>query len=356
MFGLKKKTAKDRMLIVDVGTQYIKVVSLTVKKDQAKLNDYRILNVIQGGKRFIAKEISKIVKKSILDMGLTEKFALGSLSGKSVIVRIMDMPVMTLKELKSSLKYQTDLHIPFDIAEAMIDCQIMPNHAAPEGKMKVLIAAAPQKDAARVLDVMRGSGLIPRRVDVDVISLANAFEWGMKDEADPFALVNIGASRTNLTVMNKGMIGLCRELNYGGISFTEAIAAGLGCPFDEAEEKKIVGDPAVLKYIEEALKPLSSGLVQSFDFYESSMGAHVSKVYVSGGGALIRGITDYLKGSLNRNVLVWNPLRTVDIEGLAEREKELLQQNSPLLTIAMGIGFGENAPSVSSVSKGAGKK
>jgi len=365
MFGLKKKISKDRMLVIDVGTQYVKVLTLTIKNDQIKLNDYRILNVIQGGKRFVIKEISKIVRKSIMDMKLTNKFALTSLSGKSVIVRIVDMPIMTLRELKSSLKYQTDLHIPFDINEALVDCQILPNHPAPEGKMKVLIAAAPRKDATRVLDVVRGAGLIPRRVDVDVISLANAFEWGMKDVKDdsaPFALVNMGASRTNLTIMHKGMIGLCRELNYGGISFTETIAAGLECSFDEAEEKKIIGDPEVLKYIQEALKPLSSSLVQSFDFFESSMGVHVDKVYISGGGALIRGIVDYLKEELYRNVLVWNPLRSVDIEGLAEKEKELLQQNSPLLTIAMGIGFGETAPPTASIKpqtslgKGGNKK
>jgi type IV pilus assembly protein PilM len=288
-------------------------------------------------------------------MGISDKFVLSSVSGKSVIVRIMDMPSMTIKELKSSLKYQTDLHIPFDINEAMLDCQILHDHPAPEGKMKVLIAAAPQKDVSRVLDVLQGAGLIPRRVDVDVISLANAFEWGLKEE-EPFALVNMGASRTNLTIMNHGAISLCRELSYGCISFTEAIAEGLSCSFDEAEEKKIVGDPEILKYIEESLKPLSNALIQSFDFFEGSMGTRVDKVYLSGGGALIRGVVDYLKDLLHRNVFIWNSLRSIDIEGFVEGEKELLQQNSPLLTVAMGIGLGEIAFSTSAkaekVSKG----
>jgi type IV pilus assembly protein PilM len=355
MFGFKKTFVRERMLIVDVGTQYVKVLSLTVKNDSAKLHDYRILNVMQGGKRFFVKEIAKIVKKAIIDMGVTDQFALASISGKSVIVRIMDMPAMTLKELKSSLRYQTDLHIPFDISEAMIDCQILHDHPAPEGKMKVLIAAAPQKDVARILDVLHGAGLIPRRMDVDVISLANAFEWGLKDESEPFALVNMGASRTNLAIMSHGKIGLCRELSHGCISFTEAIAVGLNCSFEEAEKKKIVGDPEILKYIEESLKPLSSALIQSFDFFEGSMGARVGKVYLSGGGALIRGVVDYLKDLLHRNVFVWNPLRSVDIEGFVEREKELLQQNSPLLTIGIGIGFGEAAFSTLAKGDKAGK-
>ena len=40
-------------------------------------------------------------------------------------------------------------------------------------------------------------------------------------------------------------------------------------------------------------------------------------------------------------VIRWDPLRSVNTTELGEREKEVLQSNSPLLTIALGIGLGE---------------
>jgi type IV pilus assembly protein PilM len=338
-FG-RKKRGRDRKLIIDLGTQYVKIIDLHVKKNQAKLHNYRILNLVTGGRRFIGKEISKILKKSVLDMKISGNTVLTSISGKAVVVRFMDVPTMTLKELKSSLKYQSELRVPFDLNDAMYDCQILPGAPVPEGKMRVLVAASPRREASKTLDVIRGAGLMPFKVDVDVIALANAFEWGKPEGEDTtYALVNIGAARTNLSVIHNGLPALCRELNYGGISFTEAVSNQFGLGFDEAEEKKIRGDAQVLGIVEEAMKPVIQGLSQSFDFFEGSSGAHVSKVYLSGGGAQIRGVMDVLKSSLNRTVLIWNPLRNINIDSI--EDKELLQSNSPLLTIAMGIGLGE---------------
>lgn len=344
MLGFLKKDSrvKDRMVVIDVGTQYVKVLDIFVKKGQARLNNYRILNLVKEGRRYIGKEISKNIKKSLLDMGVTNKTALTSISGKMAVVRLVDLPKMSKKELKSSLKYQNDLRLPFDIKDAMCDFQIMPNMGAPEGKMKVLIAALPKKEAQANLEVIRGSGLAPVKLDMDSIALTNAFSWGMpKNEDKAVALVNIGAARTNLAVLHEGVPVLCREINIGGISFTEALVSQKELGFDQAEELKLRGDAEVSSIIMESLRPLAQGLVQSFDFFEGSMGVPITKVYISGGGALIRGITDYLKELTHRNVFIWNSLRSIDIDKVPEAEKDLLMSNSPLLTVALGIALGE---------------
>ncbi|EKD28571.1 MAG: hypothetical protein ACD_79C00274G0004 [uncultured bacterium] len=341
MFGLKGKAkTKERKLIIDLGTQYVKIIDISVKKNQAKLHNFKILNLVSSGRRFASKEISKIIKKSLLDMKINETTAHISISGKPVVVRFMDLPKIAAKDLKGSLKNQPDLRLPFKLEEAYYDCQILPGVEVPQGKMKVVVAIAPKKEVAKTTEIITGAGLICSKIDVDVIALANAFEWGKtKEEDESYALVNIGAARTNLSIIHKGFPSLCRELDYGGIPFSETIASQLNIGFDDAEAKKIRGDAEVLGILEEALKPLSTGILQSFEFFEGSSGSRISKVYISGGGAQIRGITDFLKTSLNRNVLIWNTLRSIDFESI--QDKELLQSNSPLLTIALGIGLGE---------------
>lgn len=339
MFG-KKKFNKNRKIILDIGTQYVKIVDMLIAKHEAKLNSYRILNLVQGGKRFIGKEISKIIKKSLLDMKINENLIYTSISGKSVIVRFMDMPAMSQKELKNSLRYQSDLRLPFDLNEALVDIQIINPKSEAEGKMKVVVAAVPKKEAEKILDIIKGATLACLKIDVDAIAIANAFEWGrVKEDEEVVALVNIGAARTNLSIVNRGMPVLCRELNYGGINITETISQNLEIGFDEAEEKKIKGDSSIMNIMEEALKPISIGLMQSFDFYEGSSGVHIPKIFLSGGGAEIRGIIDFLKATFNRNVVIWNPLRSIDFSAI--EDKELLQSNSPILAVALGIGLGE---------------
>jgi type IV pilus assembly protein PilM len=343
MFGIGTSKNQGRMLLIDIGMQYVKILDFSVKKNQAKLHNFKVLNLIQGGKRFIAKEISKIIKKSVQDLGITQRLVYTSLAGKSVIVRFLEVPKMSLKELKSSLKYQSELHLPFDLNEAIFDCQILEDSAAgTTGKIKVVVAAAPKKESLKVVDIIKGAGFIPRKIDVDAIALSNAFEWGApKDEGENIALVHIGATRTLLTIVKNRIPSLCRELNYGGIVFTEGISSSLEIDFDTAEQKKIIGEESVSKILEGAIRPLCSGLAQSFDFFEGSAGGAISKVYLSGGSAMIRGISDIIKDNLNRSVYLWDPLRSIAIDDLGDREKELLQSQSTLLTIALGMGLGE---------------
>ncbi len=340
MFFGKKQANQNQKIILDIGTQYVKILDLYIKNKEVKLNNYKIINLVQGGKRFISKEISKRIKMSLQDMKITENRIFLSVSGKSVIVRFMDMPTMNQKELRNAIKFQTDLRFPFDLNESLFDCQILPGAKAPEGKMKVVIAAAPKKEIEKTMEVIKNAGLVCVKIDVDVVALANAFEWGRPKEEDAsVALVNIGATKTHITIVENGNPIFCRELNYGGINVTEAISSAMEINFDQAEEKKLKGDSETMAVIEEAIKPISTGLAQSFDFYEGSSGVHIHKIFLSGGGAQILGIIDSLKPVLNRSVFIWNPLRSIDYASVSD--KELIQSSSPLLAIGLGIGLGE---------------
>jgi len=338
----KKKSSAGQRLIVDVGHQYVKVIDLFVQNDTARLHDFRILDIVQGsGERYENKEIAKYIKKALLDMKVSSKLVYTSMAGQQTLVRFVDMPKMSVKELKSAIRYQ-GMHMPFKLTDAYYDAQVLPDEAVAQGKMKVIVAASHKKDADELLELLRGVGLIPCKLDVDGIALTNAYLWGGSQADDGLvALVNIGATRTNLTILSKKTPTLCRELSHGGVSFTQSISDGLGIEFSEAEEKKVLGEEAVLPFVQEALKPLTSGLLQSFEFFEGTSGMSVSKVFLSGGGAQIRGITDYLKEGLGRNVVLWNPLRNINIDTLGDKEKELLRANSHILAVGLGIGLGE---------------
>jgi Tfp pilus assembly PilM family ATPase len=110
-------------------------------------------------------------------------------------------------------------------------------------------------------------------------------------------------------------------------------------PFDKAEEKKLAGDEAILPLAIESFKPLVRDARASFDYFEGMVGSSVQKVYLSGGGALTRGLIEYLKEKLGAQVLLWNPLRKFDDTGLQQKDKEFLISNSSLLTVGLGIAM-----------------
>ncbi|MBN1522239.1 MAG: type IV pilus assembly protein PilM, partial [Candidatus Aureabacteria bacterium] len=256
------------------------------------------------------------------------------------IVRHVELPKMTIQELKSSLRYQADLHIPFNLDEAYYDAHILEDKEnLPENKMRVIIVAIKRKDAEEVVDIITKAGYSIDLLSVDSVALFNAFNYGLTDneKSEIIALVDIGASKTNINIIDKGESALCREIKYGGIKFTEMLIEGFNIGFDEAEQKKLAGDDAILSFAGEAYKPIVRDIRASFDYFEGMMGTSIQKLYLSGGGSLARGITDYLKEKLGIPVVIWNPIRKVDDSSL--EDKDFLIGNSPLLTVCMGTAM-----------------
>ncbi|MCK5706298.1 MAG: type IV pilus assembly protein PilM [Candidatus Aureabacteria bacterium] len=340
MFKLSKKKGSASSVAIDIGTQYVKIVELVKNNQIQKVKNYKILNLVSDGKRFLSKEISRLIKKSFSEMNIDAKVVKTTVSGKSLVVRHVDLPKMSEKELKSSLRYQADLHIPFSLDEAFFDAYIINNNTGlPENRMRVIIVAIKRKDADETIKTIKRAGCSLDLVTVDSIALFNAFENGITDteKNDTIALVDIGASKTNINVVNNGVSLLCREIKYGGIKFTELLMESLEISFDEAEEKKIAGDDTIIPYISETFKPLIRDIRASFDYFEGLMGGSIQKVYLSGGGSLTRGIVDLFKEKLGIHVLLWNPLRKIDDSELMDKDKEFLISHSSFLSVCMGI-------------------
>ena len=338
MFGKKKE--KNSSVAIDIGTQNLKIVEIEKSEKSIKLLNFKVLNLVIDGKRYLPKEISKMLKKALSEMGISTKLVKTSVSGKSLIVRHVELPKMTVAELKSSLKYQADLHIPYNLDEAYYDASIVENaKGVPENKMKALIVAIKKSDAEENLDILEKAGLDIELLTVDSIALFNVFESNIKanEKEEVIALIDIGSTKTTVNIVDKGESVLSRELKYGGLKFTEVLMEGLNTNFDDAEKKKISGNDIILPFVNEAYKPIIRDIRASFDYFEGMMGISINKLYLSGGGALSRGITDYFKDKLGIPCLLWNPLRGIDEN--AVEDKEGLVKNASSLTISIGTAI-----------------
>ena len=343
MFNLKKKKSKKSNVAIDIGTQCVKIVDLERTSQGYRIKNFKVLNLVIDGKRFLSKEITRLIKKAFSEMSINVKSVKTSVSGKSLIVRHVELPKMSKKELKSSLRYQADLHIPFDLDEAFYDAHILPpQKGAPENRMQVIIVAIKRREADEVINTIKRAGYGIDLVTVDSVALYNVFDYGLTDaeKNETVALIDIGATRTNINIVDKGISMLCREMKYGGLKFTEMLIEGLNIGFDEAELKKLSGDDSIISFASEAYKLLARDIRASFDYFEGMMGGSVQKIYLSGGGALARGMTDYMKEKLGIPVVLWNPLRKIDDNDLPD--KEFLIGHSTLLAVTMGIAMSQD--------------
>ena len=214
-----------------------------------------------------------------------------------------------------------------------------------ENKMLVLIAAAKKELINQRVKLIEDAGMRLNVICIDYISLINAFNfnYGQDDSVKEkaVALLNIGASVTNLNILENGIPRLSRDINIAGNNFTQKIMEVFSLDLKAAEELKLNPKDSNAKNLaicqESILTNLASEIRTSFDYYESQSTISVSKIFASGGGSNFEGLKEMLANSLGIEVEYWDPLKQISVS--QEIGPEKVKPVSHQLAVAVGLAL-----------------
>ena len=154
-------------------------------------------------------------------------------------------------------------------------------------QMNVLLVAAKKDVINSYTDVITDAGLSAMIMDVDSFAIETMYEENYKyDENDIIVLVNIGASITNINVVQNAGSIFTRDFTLGGNAVTEAVQGKLGVPFEEAESIKVGGaasDETAAKEVRDNLltyaDPICAEIERSIEYFTSTMEVSLSKEF-----------------------------------------------------------------------------
>jgi len=210
----------------------------------------------------------------------------------------------------------------------------------------VLLVAAKKESVNDYVGLIRLAGLEPAVIDVDFFALSNAFEvtYGVNLEEN-VALVDIGASKTGMTVLQGGAPVFTRDLPMGGNEITESIARGLSVPWDQAERLKLgekAGEAAAAeleKIFVEAVRGWAGGLRRALDFYYTNYPDFaIHRILLSGGSARLPGLPEVLRLETKVPTEVFNPLVRLDYDA-DQFDPAYLEYIGPQMAICLGLGL-----------------
>jgi type IV pilus assembly protein PilM len=340
---LPKKNRRVRRAVgLDIGFSSVKMVAVSGSPGAWAIHESAIIPIERDSENPVpATVVKKAVSDTIARSGLDLSDLRVSVSGKGVIVRLTEMPRMSPNDLKSSIKYEAEMLLPFSLDDCVFDCPILDPEAGDKAKMRVALAAARKSVVGERLDLLKDIGLVPKLLGVDSIAVANAFEYAMPDikPEDTVSVVHAGAGRTILNVITAKNLDLTRDIEVGGNNATLAIARGLSIGFREAERRKEASDPEVIEFMTPMAMVLARELRSTFGYISSKMGRNVSAIYLSGGCALSHGLRDILSSEFGIPVSVWDPLRGISVEGGAGRQG--IKGKEPLLAVAAGLAVSD---------------
>jgi len=343
MWGKKKD-----VIGLDIGCSSIKLVELREDKKGYKLQNLAISplppEAIVDGALMDSVTIIDTIRDVIANSKTKTKDVVTSVSGHSVIVKKISLPLMTEAELEESIQWEAERYIPFDINDVNIDFQIF--GAAPENPevMDVVLVAAKKDIINDYVSVIMESGLNPVVIDIDSFALENmlAINYEVTKE-ETVAIVNVGASVTNINIIKNNVSAFTRDIFKGGNQITEEIQRQLHVDHEEAEKIKVGSkvDLTSQSVIENVLKTASESLAveigNSLDFFQSTTTYEkIGKLYLSGGGSKIKGFDIILQQQIGMPVEIVNPFKKVDYSG-KNFDLEYLREIGPIMAVGVGL-------------------
>jgi len=322
---------------LDIGSHSIKLVDLRYTLKGVFLTNFAVKDLPpeageEGGRNVIVEKIKELLHEENIS---ARKVIIG-VSGLQIAIRRISLPSMPKKELKKAVRWEARKLISFSPEKAIVDfqplCEIVEEGAK---KLDLMVAVAEREFIENQLAIIKEAGLKPAGVGTIPHALWHSMQTIPEAREGVTALIDIGAVKTSINIVKDNKLEFSREITTAGNAFTKAIEEvgtlkGAALNFAGAEEiKKKYGIPkkedveaaeghVPLQKISFAMRPVLERLLteinRSFEFHKSQFKEeeNVGRIFISGGGARLKGLKEYLTDQLG----VWVELSS-PFEGMA---------------------------------------
>jgi len=265
--------------------------------------------------------------------------------GGITLAKLLKIPHVAADRRDQAVAYQASQNFPHPLAEVAWDYHV----TGDDGVESEVIALAIKDDVAEGLcRAFAASGLKLAGVGAGPVLDVNAWRLNHPGQSEPVLLMHLGARSTNLVFLTPDAFVL-RNLPLGGSTLTQALADTLGMSFAAAEELKVgvhggsrhlaEGDPALQHLTAQSqafLRRLGTELTRSVVTYRRQHPNGVPvRAYLTGRGALLPGLAEFVGEKLNVPVEFFDPLEVVQLPPHLDAAKDgFFHQSGELVGLA----------------------
>ncbi len=343
--------SKKDIVGIDVGSSAVKVVCLRESRGSFQLESIGIMplnpETIVDNTIMDSTAIVDSIQNLLKALKIKTSQVATSVSGHSVIIRKITLPIMTDSELDASIQWEAEQYIPFDISEVNIDFQILGPDPKDPSQMNVMLVAAKKDFVEDHTALFIEAGLNPVVMDIDCFAVENMFDYnyGFVDD-EVIALIDLGASATSVSVLRGDSSIFTRDIQTGGNLLSEELQKRLGLSGEDAERAKLgdrdiadVDPDSVDEILSDAIENLAQEVQRSLDFFAATANDdRITKVYLTGGVSNSEKVRETLEERLGIPAERVDPFRNVKIKD-KEFDAEYLEAIGPMFSVATGLAM-----------------
>ncbi|HJW72120.1 MAG TPA: type IV pilus assembly protein PilM [Geothrix sp.] len=332
LFGSKPKS----LVGLDIGSSAVKVCELqrVGKGNQIRYRLQKLGQVslpsdaIVDGDIMDSSAVASAIRQVLTEQKIKAKDVAISVSGQQVMVKKVTFPLMSQAELAESVRWEAESFFPAGqgLDSYALDYYLIEERAA-EGNMDVVLVACRKDKLEAYIGCVAQAGCSPKVVDVDVFAIQNAYEVNIQDGSrdEVVALVNMGATFTNLNMMVGGRSVFWRDMAWGSGRYSEKLMEDWGITREAAEQLKRnqAAEGREPEEVQPSINAVSDAfadeLTRTLDFFKSSFKVdRLDRVLVCGGGSLVHGLLEVLGDRLRVPVDRFNPFQQIEVDGQNE--------------------------------------
>lgn len=353
-----RPVAKAGVIGLDIGTTHVRAAEIQfgsggpAGKQQPTLVRYGQtalpLGAVRDGEVEDSAAVATALKLLWAEVKYSSRDVVIGVGNQRVVVRDLDVPWMPLPQIRTSLPFQVQELLPMSTDEALLDFYPTGELDGPSGRMAhgMLVAAARDTVNANVMAV-ESAGLRPQMVDLNPFALLRSLTRGDLG-GRTVAIVEVGARITQVVIAAHGVPRFIRILPSGGQNVTDAVASALGIAGADAENIKrevgigyAVGPDLTIaaEAVSAVVRPLVEAVRNTFVYYSgNNPGAGIELAVLTGGGAHLLGLGQYLASTSRLPVSFGDPLAGLKIAKTAHPER--VTQLSSMMALPLGLAYG----------------
>jgi type IV pilus assembly protein PilM len=331
---------------IDFGTHSVKAVELKdIATQTPKLVNFGSQTtpkgVINSEDKKDQKKLADVLKKVYDDSNIKNRAIVVALPEFSVFTRFLEFPGVKKEELKDAVFYEAKQYIPVPIEEVRMS-YVPIGFNETKNAPRVLLVAAPLKIINTYINIADFAGMDIVAIETESVALGRAMYRATKQKH--VVMLDFGANSTDMSIMLDGYLVFSQSISIGSDSLTQAIVNKFNFEYQQAEEyKRNYGvTPNVLEgKIYEVLTPILESIVvevrRGIEFYKNkTLAPAPTEFLLTGDGALLPGLSDYISQALNVNATIANPWMNISVD---PKFQDIIAKSGPSYSVAIGLAL-----------------
>ena len=350
----------NKVLSIDITNESITIIELTASaKKQTMIHNIIIFETpedsYEDGVLKEPEKIAEAITQQLMARGINNKNVIFVLSSTKIVNREVMIPFVPEKKIRGIINSNSSEYFPVNIEDYVVSHSVLETVTDEENnkQLRVLAVAAPQHMVKSYYDLGQMAGLNVVALDY----IGNAMLQLIKTQTNQNTttmVIQLGSESTVLNIVQGDNLLLQRTVPYGTNSVVNVVMDDKGVDATTAmtllQNDRLITVDFDDNEVTGAFRYLINNIGRVMDFYASkNPDKPIEDVFLTGDGALIRGIDGLFKVQLNVSTRIMDTLYNIKFDPSID----LKVYNPVYLVTPIGAAF---APMGFEISEAVAKK